>query len=243
MAQPGATSIGWNPLTQPHARPEKSLEFCEILYAIGRRSPESRSQGLRPPWGDTLHHGEAVQPGGAEAPAEAQLRSAAHTQGGRRRRAGDLGRKTGGIAGKARAHRGKKPGFRGRSGRVCRETAHSGRVSGGSRGAVPGGNRESRGATAWIRRLPAGFCLEDSGAVGQKRRVFGAVGGERGQKSPPRGVLRAENGAGHGVFQTACDGFTLYADHAACQRAFRAYIGRNRRRKGDIYPAIAHFIA
>ena len=155
-------------------------EFRGISRESGPRSPENRSQGLRPPWGYTLHHGEAVQPGGAEAPAGAELRAVAHTQGGRLRCAGRLRAQNGRDRGQGAGAQRKKPGCRGKSGRVCRETAHSGRVSGGSRGAVPGGNRENRAAAARKRRLPAGFCRESSGVAARKRRGFGAVGGKKG---------------------------------------------------------------
>lgn len=131
----------------------------------------------------------------------------------------------------AGTHRGKAGLPGGESGRACRETAHSGRVSGGIRGAMPGGNRENRAPAGLYRGLPAGFSGRTAGSAGRKRRHFGAEGGKKGGKSPPHGGLRAENGAQHGVLRTACDGFTLTAHcTGADPRAstFRAHIGRNR---------------
>ena len=233
MAQPRATSIGWNPLTQPHARPEKSLEFCEILYAIGRRSPENRSQGLRPPGGAPRHHGEAAEPGGVEAPAGAELRAAARSQGGLRWCAGRLRAQNGRDHGQGAGAQRKKPGCRGKSGRVLRETAHSGRVSGGSRGAVPGRNRENRAAAARKRRLPAGFCRENSGVAGRKRRGFGAVGGKKGRKSPHTAGFGRETGRGTAYSGRRVTGSLFFPIPRPGRDPLRAYIGRNRRRSSS----------
>ena len=211
----GATSIGWNPLTQPHAGPEKSLEFCEILYASGRRSPENRSQGLRPPWGvhaSPRRSGEAGRGGNPQREPSSGQRRTPRAGGWDAR--GGLGRKTGGIAGKARAYSGKKPGCRGQK-RAClsengAQRARFGRPPGRSAGRKPGKPGGHRAETAAF----GGAWRENSGTVERKRRGFGAVGGKKGRKKPPRGGVRAENGAEHGIFRTACDGFTLFFDPA-----------------------------
>ena len=173
------------------------LEFRENSRERGPRSSENRSQGLRPPWGVQRFTT-------AKRRSRAGWKPQREPSSGRRRtpRAGgcgardSLGRETSGIAVKVRAQSGKKPGCRGKSGRVCRETAHSGRVSGGSRGAVPGGNRENRAAAARRRRLPAGFCRENSGAAGRKRRVSGLWMAKRGEKSPRTAGFGRKTGRG-----------------------------------------------
>lgn len=203
-------------------------EFRGNSRESGPRSPENRSQGLRPPWG--VHASprrsgaagrggspsEGGTPGGDAHPGRAvAVRGRPRAQSGR-----DRGQRAG--------HSGKRRATGAKAGRFCRETAHSGRVSGGSRGAVAGGNRENQVAAARKQQLPAGFCRENSGAAGRERRGFGAVGGKKGQKKPPHGGVRAENGAEHGIFRTVCDGFTLFPILRPERASLRAYIGRNR---------------
>ena len=195
-------------------------EFRGISRESGPRSPENRSQGLRPPWG--VHAsprrsgaaGRGGSPSGSRAPG-----GGAHPG----RAAGTREAVSGAKRAGSRATRGRTAGKTGvpggKSGQVCRETAHSGRVSGGSRGAVPGGNRENRAAAARKRRLPAGFCRESSGAAGRKRRVSGLWAAKRGEKKPPHGGFRAGSGAWHGILRTACDGFTLFSNPAPRTRS------------------------
>ena len=206
-------------------------QFREISRGRGRRSPLDRSQGPRPPWAHTLSHGEARKPGGAVAPAGRSF--------GRRRtpRVGGCGARGGGgrrLAGtrgqSAGAHRGKAglPGAK--AGGCAGKRRTAGRVSGGIRVAAPGGSRENRASAGLCRGLLARFSRRKAGSTGRKRRHFGAEGGKKGGKSPPHGGLRAENGAQHDVFRTACDGFTLTAHCTGSDpraSTFRAHIGRN----------------
>ena len=137
----------------------------------------------------------------------------------------------------SRARRGRRAGksraARGESGRVCRETAHSGRVSGGSRGAVPGGNRENRAAAARKRRLPAGFCRENSRVAARKRRVSGLWAAKRGEKSPQTAGFGREAGRGTAYSGRRMTGSLFFPIPRPGRDPLRAYIGRNRRRSSS----------
>ena len=185
MAQPGATSIGWKPLTQPHARPEKSLEFCEILYATGRRSPENCSQGLRPPWG--VHAsprrsgaaGQGGSPSGIRVPGGGAHPGRAAAACGRPRA------QNGRDRGQRRAHSGKKLG--------CRGQKRAGLPGNGAQRARFGRQlgaqcRVETGKTGWPRRGNGGFRRGFAGKTAGRRGENGGVSGlwaaKRGEKSP-----------------------------------------------------------
>ena len=168
-----------------------------------------------------------------EAPEGTELRAAARSQGRLRWCAGCLRAQNGRDRGQGAGAEREKPGCRGKSGRVCRETAHSGRVSGGSRGAVPGGNRENRAAAARKRRLPAGFCRENSRVAARKRRVSGLWAAKRGEKSPQTAGFGREAGRGTAYSGRRMTGSLFFPIPRPGRDPLRAYIGRNRRRSSS----------
>ena len=161
-------------------------KFRGISRESGPRSPENRSQGLRPPWGDTLHHGEAAEPGGVEAPAGAELRAAARSQGGLRWCAGRLraqnGRDHGQGAGAEREKAGlpgqKRAGLPGNGAQRARFGLQPGR-SAGRRPGKPGGCGAETAASGGV--LPG----KQRGS-GAKPAGFRGCGRQKGAKKAPR---------------------------------------------------------
>ena len=168
-----------------------------------------------------------------EAPAGTELRAAVRSQGGLRWCAGRLRAQNGRDRGQGAGAQREKPGCRGKSGRVLRETAHSGRVSGGSRGAVPGGNRENRAAAARKRRLPAGF----AGKAAGRRRENGGVSvlwaAKGGGKSPQTAGFGRKTGRGTAYSGRRVTGSLFFPIPRPGRDPLRAYIGRNRRRSSS----------
>lgn len=138
------------------------------------------SPGIEAPLGPHTFARRSEEAGRGCSPSGAGLRAAAHPQGGRlwrtRRRQAAFG---GDAGGNLRARTGKRPGCRGKNGRLCRETAHSGRVSGGIRGAAPGRNRETGRRQCCVGGVWQGF-------RGAKRGQRGGKGGISGLKAEKR---------------------------------------------------------
>ena len=168
-----------------------------------------------------------------EAPAGAELRAAARSQGGLRWCAGCLraqnGRDHGQGAGAEREKAGlpgqKRAGLPGNGAQRARFGLQPGRSAGRKPG-KPGGCGAETAASGGV--LPG----KQRGG-GAKTAGFGAVGGKKGRKKPPHGGFRAGSGAWHGILRTACDGFTFFPIPRPGRDSLRAYIGRNRRRSSS----------
>ena len=194
-------------------------EFRENQRERGRRSPENRSQGLRPPWG--VHAsprrrgaaGRGGSPSGSRAPgggAHPGRAAAAHGTASGAKRAGSRARR-GRTAGKAGLPGQKRAGSPGNGAQRARFGRQPGRSAGRKPG-KPGGCGAETSASGGV--LPG----KQRGG-GAKTAGFRGCGRQKGQKKPPHGGFRAGSGAWYGILRTACDGFTLFFNPAPRTRS------------------------
>ena len=168
-----------------------------------------------------------------EAPAGAELRAVAHTQGGRLRCVGRLRAQNGRDRGQGASAQREKAGLPGqkRAGLPGNgaQRARFGRQPGRSAGRKPGKPGGCGAETAASGRVLPG---KQRGG-GAKTAGFGAVGGKKGRKKPPDAGFGRKTGRGTAYSGRRVTGSLFFPIPHPGRDPLRAYIGRNRRRSSS----------